>query len=453
VIGAAAVPPGALAGVAELVEARAGLRFVDSRRTELEAKLRRVFAESGCESWEQYVARLTAPNGGGRVETLLEALVVGETYFFRHRSYFEMLEREVLPALIVRRGHARRIRLWCAGCATGEEAYSLAIVLRRVLPDAEQRQAGILATDLSRAFLTRGEEGMYGEWSFRETDAEFKAANFTRDGDRYRVRPELRRLVSFQRLNLVEDGYPSQADGTAGLDLILCRNVLIYFAPSVAARVLARLRTALVPGGYLVLGPSDLLPGPLTGFEPRAGHDAFVFRRVEFDSVAPPPTLPAAWTAIPAASPPEPRQPVVDDNTDWLTGWRAAREHADRGHIEEAAARCREAIASARHRPEPYYLLGTLYQLQGNELAAIAALRQALYVDRGFAPAHLALAAVHRQAGRPKEARRLLLRGERVLEGRAAGDLILADEGLTVGRLRDVLARALTYHHPATQVR
>jgi chemotaxis protein methyltransferase CheR len=451
VIAASRVPPGALARVAEVVEVRAGLRFVDSRRTELEAKVQRAFVESGCESWDQYVTRLTAPDGGVRVEKLLEALVVGETYFFRHRSYFEMLERDVLPALIARPRHARRIRVWCAGCATGEEAYSLAIVLRRLLPDVEQRQPGILATDLSRAFLTRAEEGLYGEWSFRETDKQFKAANFTRDGDRYRVRPELRRLVSFRRLNLVEDGYPSLEDGTADLDLILCRNILIYFSPKVAAEVLARLRAALVPGGYLVLGPSDLLPGPLPGLELRTGPDAFMYRRIELDSFAPPPT---AVTEIPAASLPEPEplEPSGDDNMDWLAGWRAAREHANRGQIDEAAVCCRESIASARHRPEPYYLLGTLCQLQGNEMGAIAALRQALYVDRRFAPAHLALAAVHRQAGRPKEARRLLLRGERVLEGRAAEDLILADEGLTVGRLRDVLARALT-DQPRTQAR
>ncbi len=440
---ASAPPPGSLAALAELVEARAGLRFVDSRRSELAAKAKRAFVESGWPNWDQYVAWLTGPDGAPGVEKLLERLVVGETYFFRHRPYFDMLERDVLPPLIARLPNGRQINIWCAGSATGEEAYSLAILLRRLLPDVDHGRVRILATDLSRDFLSRATDGVYGEWSFRETDAGFKATNFTRDGDRYRVLPELRRLIRFRQLNLVEEGYPSIADGTASLDLILCRNVLIYFSPEVAERVLARLRAALIPGGYLVLGPSDPLRGPVNGFELRSGPDAFLYRRIESEAATPSPAAVIPHPVRIAPSPPEHVDAPLAIAADWLTVWRAARELADGGQIAAAATRCREAIASARHRPEPYYLLGTLHQLQRDETGAIAALRQALYVDRGFVPAYLALAAVHREAGRPEEARRVLERGERVLTDRAPEELVLPDEGLTVGRLRDALARAL----------
>jgi chemotaxis protein methyltransferase CheR len=454
-----AVPPGALAKLADLVEARGGLRFLDGRRFELDAKASRAFVESGSPSWDHYFALLRGPDGAPEMERLLEMLVVGETYFFRHQPYFNMLEREVLPALIARLPSAHQINIWCAGCATGEEAYSLAVLVRRLLPEVDQRRVSILATDLSRHFLRGAEDGVYGEWSFRETDAAFKTENFTSEGNRYRVRPELRRLTRFRQLNLIEEGYPSVADGTADFELILCRNVLIYFGPEVAERIIARLRAALVPDGYLVLGPSDSLPGPVKGFELRSGLNAFLYQRTDAEAGAPSPEASVARTVlaesrtdphgtprrIPAAAASHADgldEPLVVD-ADWLTIWRAARDSADRGQIGEAATRCREAIVSARHRPEPYYLLGTLHQLQGDETGAINALRQALYVDRGFVPAHLALAAVHRQAGRPEEARRVLARGQRALDGRVAEELVLADEGLTVGRLRDTLARAL----------
>jgi chemotaxis protein methyltransferase CheR len=462
---APAPPPAVLAGLAELVEARAGLRFVDGRRAELATKATRAFVESNSLSWTDYCTRLGAPDGTPLLDHLLEALVVGETYFFRHRSYFDALEREVLPELIARRRETHQLRFWCAGCATGEEAYSLVIALRGLLPGVDRWQIRTLATDLSRAFLARAEEGVYGEWSFRETDEAFKAANFLREGRRFRLRPELRRLVRFRRHNLVEDNDLSLVDDTANLDLILCRNVLIYLAPEAARRVVARLWAALVPGGYLVLGPSDPLPGLLQGFQMRAGGDAILYRRAESDEFERPTRaldpLPGPGqttiTATPSrAGEPSARAPVATsaareppsephaDDADWLVLWRAARAHADEGRLDEAIARCQEAISRAQHRAEPYYLLGALRQAQGADAAATVAWRQALYVDRGFVPAHLALAAVHRRAGRPDQARRMLVRGQRVLAGRAAEELVLPDEGMTVGRLRDALARALT---------
>jgi chemotaxis protein methyltransferase CheR len=122
------MPPSALERLSELVETRAGLHFAGSRRTELTSKAARAFVQSGCATWETYLAHLCTTGGRPLFEQLIEALTVGETYFFRHRPYFEVLEREVLPELIAKRRATRQLRLWCAGCATGEEAYSLAIL-------------------------------------------------------------------------------------------------------------------------------------------------------------------------------------------------------------------------------------------------------------------------------------------------------------------------------------
>jgi len=479
------VPADALAALSALIEARSGLRYTGGRSGELATKLARAFAESECATWPEYQARVTS---GALFEQLVEMLTVGETYFYRHRPYFEMLEREILPEIVARRRDSKRLRLWCAGCATGEEAYSLAIAVRGVLPDVDDWQVTLLATDLNRAFLARAEGGVYGEWSFRETDPAFRAANFVADGPRWRVRPEVRQLVRFGQLNLAEDGYPSAAGGTAGLDLILCRNVLLYFGQELTQKVVGRMRTALVPGGWLVLGPSDPRPGLLSDFEMHAGDGAVVYRRVDVDHpkgdplaatkltapMAPlkvadrpiagdsfgdiytsaaakvrdalPRPMPHRKNARPERSPGSARSEAdgtIDAAGDWHAAWLMARASADGGELDLAEEHCQQAIARAHLRPEPYYLFGALRLARGDDAGSLEAHRKALYVDPRFVPALLAQAAIHRRGGAPAKARQALVRAQRLLEGRVADEWVLADDGLTVGRLRDAVAQAL----------
>ncbi|MBI3977187.1 MAG: protein-glutamate O-methyltransferase [Chloroflexi bacterium] len=493
-----AVPPATLAAVAELVEARSGLHFSRWRCAELAAKVARVFADSGCLTWDDYLARLASPLERPTLDHLIEALTVGETYFFRDHPFFEAIEREVLPAIVERRRAIRRLRCWCAGCATGEEAYTLAILLRRLLPAQDGWQVSVLATDLNRSFLARARAGLYGDWSFRAADECFKTAYFERVGARFRIRPELHRLVHFAPLNLVEESYPSAAGGTLDLDLILCRNVLMYLAPELVDPIVQRFRAALAPAGWLALGPSDPVPAPLVGFERHATAEAVFYRRVEhelalpvapaFHSAGQPVVAPGARAidlvalldnrSRPAGHsrgmgthqrdghPFNPFPESVDSDSlrsaaaesasavgdttgsgepipDWREAWLAARAGADRGDLAEAEVRCRQAIALAKLRPEPYYLLGLLREAQGRGEEALAAFRQSLYADGTFVPAHLAVASFYRRAGRLDQARRALLRSQRLLAGRAADELVLVEEGLTVGRLGDVLASAL----------
>jgi chemotaxis protein methyltransferase CheR len=444
------VPADTLAALAVLVEARSGLRFAGGRYSELGTRVARAYVESQCSTWTEYQAQV---QGGALFEQLVEALTIGETYFYRHRPYFDMLEGKVLPEIIARKQHSRRLRIWCAGCATGEEAYSLAIALRGVLGDAHDWHVTLLATDLNRSFLARAEAGLYGEWSFRETDPAFKTANFVAEGQRYRIRPELRKLVRFGQLNLAEDNYPSAAGGTAGVDLILCRNVLLYFAQELTQRVVKRFHTALAPGGWLVLGPSDVRPGLLADFEMEVGDGAIVYRRAERDiavshtqELVPVNVADAPAALIPIVPTPPPvlvSTMVVGEVPDWRASWVAARASADRGALDLAEEYCQEAIARAQMRPEPYYLFGTLRQARGDDTGSLAAYRKALYVDPRFVPALFAQAAIHRRGGAPAQARQALVRAQRLLQGRVADELVLADDGLTVGRLRDAVVQAL----------
>jgi len=454
-----------LEALAALVETRSGLHFEGARRDELIGKAARAFQASGCATWSDYLQRVSEESGAALLDELLEALTVGETYFFRHRAAFDLLEREILPALVAERSASRQLRIWCAGCATGEEVYSLAIVLRRLLPAPSEWQLSLLATDLNRSFLARAQAGLYGDWSFREESAGERDAYFVPEGREFRVHPRLRAMVRFAHLNLVEETYPSAANGTARQDLVLCRNVLLYFAPATARRVLARLRAALAPGGWLMLGPSDPAPGAFDGLRMRSTGQAIAFQRVDEPSSplgdpagSSPPlaecgrlaglALPLTPAPVAAASGgallPLDEGPARAAPDAWEAAWRAAYTCARRGELDLAEQHCRQAIVCAGLRPEPYYLLGTLRRAAGDDAAARAAFRQALYADRAFAPAYLALAALHRAAGRPALAHQALRRAEHLLAGRAPHELVLAEEGLTVGRLRDVLAHGLS---------
>ncbi|HZY03438.1 MAG TPA: protein-glutamate O-methyltransferase CheR [Anaeromyxobacteraceae bacterium] len=184
------------------------------------------------------------------IEALVEHSVVGETYFYRHPEQFAALQRH----LFVQPGP---IRAWCAGCATGEEPYSLAMALL----EGGREEVGdrVLATDVSERALERARRGAYDPWSLRRLPAELLGRYLGAEGEVRLVAPRVRQMVSFARHNLVTDPPPG-----GPFDLVLCRNVLIYFAPVVAAEVLYRLLSTVRPGGFLALGPVELsLADPL----------------------------------------------------------------------------------------------------------------------------------------------------------------------------------------------
>ena len=146
-----------------------------------------------------------------QLHALASHLTVGETYFFRERKTFDALSNVILPELISRRrGREQRLRLWSAACCTGEEAYSLAILLQQLLPDWKDWNVTILATDINERFLQKAAAGIYGEWSFRDCGPLFKERHFTRAPDgRYQVAAHVRDWVKFAQLNLAEDSFPS----------------------------------------------------------------------------------------------------------------------------------------------------------------------------------------------------------------------------------------------------
>ena len=246
--------------VLQLVTARAGLQPPSCPASAMEGIQRAMARADLTGEFATYLERLAVKPA--LLDDLLVELTVGETYFFRNPEHFQFVRHTVLPAVRRRRGREHLMRAWSAGCSSGEEPYSLAVLLQE---EGYGDQMAVWATDVSRAALARSREGIYGDWSLRGPEAERIRPFLHTEGRRHTLSAELRGRVHFDYLNLAEDTWPSRAHGLWGMDVIFCRNVLIYFTRPTVEAVARRLFATLAEGGFLITGPSD---PPLNGLAP-----------------------------------------------------------------------------------------------------------------------------------------------------------------------------------------
>lgn len=219
------------------------------------------------------------------LDALLDNLTINLTYFFRDQSVFEALRDQVLVPLIHQRDHPgrRQLRLWSAGCATGEEPYSLAILLHQLLgTNLPHWDISVLATDLDEKALQKARAGVYDAFSFREVPVQELSPFFIPQNGRYHLVPEVKSLVTFQRHDLLGDAYPS------GMDVILCRNVLIYFTREQHDYIFSMFHRALRDGGVLVTGKTEIMLGPMAVLFKAINLREHIYRKVRTAPPAPP---------------------------------------------------------------------------------------------------------------------------------------------------------------------
>ncbi|MHB1188359.1 CheR family methyltransferase [Thiobacillus sp.] len=448
------LPDSLLSALSALLAARIGLHFPKERWGDLErgiAAAATAFDLPDAASCAQRL--LSAPLAHREIEILASHLTVGETYFFREPRSLDGFEQHILPALLQARD-ARRLRIWCAGCCTGEEAYSIAMLLDRLIPEHEAWNVTLLATDINPAFLRKAAEGVYGDWSFRATPDWIRARYFKRKRDgRYALHPRIRNKVTFSYLNLAEDVYPSLSNNTNAMDVIFCRNVLMYFTAERARAVVKQLYRSLVDGGWLIVSPAETSSVLFSRFASVAFAGATLYRKPA-DAAAPrsecPVPAPAAepWRPLAQPLPPALQEVAAAPAPASLaaaphgpgTPAQTARDCANRGQLDEAAAWCREAIAADKLNPAGYYLLATVQQEQGQNAAAVQSLQRALYLDPDFVLAHFALGNLYRSQGRQREAQRHFERAQSVLQTHLPDEILPESEGLTAGRLGEIIA-------------
>lgn len=439
----------------DLVAAELGLQFEAARTAQLAETLARR-ARAGALSEEAYLARLAAGASVEERRALARELTIGETFFFRDAGQLAAL---AALAHDRRSGPARPLRVLSAGCATGEEPYSIAMVLSDVLPP---RGFSVRAVDVDAAALERARRGRYSEWSLRETPDHARSRFFRRDADAYVLDPALRALVSFEERNLAADDVELWPAGA--YDVVFCRNVLMYFTPDHARAVVARAHRAIALDGHLFVGHAETLRGLSPAFRLCHSHGAFYYRRAAAASSAETEAAqPAEWPAAvaetalrieslvresPARSPETARgalAALVDgerftEALALLDGGGSETDGGDvrllrasllaqAGRFEEAERACRALIEDDALAAGAYYLLALCSVGAGDGDAALRHDRTAAHLDPSFAMPRLHLGLLARRRGDREAAARALAEAALLLHGEDAERLRLFGGG------------------------
>jgi len=483
------IPDALLLRLSEYLTAKIGLHFSNRNRNELHQKMAAAMTDFGFEEVGKFIEWLLSLSPTQKqIEILASHLTVGETYFFREKRAFEILEHSILPGLIdARRRTGKRLRFWSAGCSTGEEPYSIAILLDKLIPDLKDWNITILATDINTEALRKADEGIYSDWSFRDTPPSFKDKYFERvNGNRYLLRPDIRKMVTFSYLNLSEDVYPALQTNTNGMDVIFCRNVLMYFAPEHVKRAAERFYRSLVDKGWLIVSPVETSHIHYAQYATVRLQEATFYKKdtrkikperliakyIEKEIIPYPlkkvkhrksekPSHGAPYSASI-----KPKQsvltPLEEASILYRKGfYREAEERlsalisngsssqemlvlftkilANQGKLEDAFHWCEKAVSADKCNPHLHYLLAVILAEQKKGEAAKASLKKALYLDPDFVLAHFALANLSLRRGKIAEARKHFGNTTEILSKYKPDEIFPESEGITAGRLSEMI--------------
>jgi chemotaxis protein methyltransferase CheR len=270
---AAALTDIELGEIRALMEQRSAILLDSSRERFLSGRVNEYLRENGISSGTELLKRVRGSNG--EYEALLEQMLTQETSFFRYPAVFAALGERILPEIQERKFWQvpRALRIWSAGCSTGEEPYSIAMAVCDALKFPEAWEIEILASDISRRALRHAEHGAYAKRSLKDVSPGQVETHFAVTNRGYQVKPRIRKMISFVQMNLAEPVYVGK------LDCIFCMNVLMYFSEARRVAILRRFYDALEPGGYFLLGHSETLSNVPIAFEPIVLGDCMIYRK------------------------------------------------------------------------------------------------------------------------------------------------------------------------------
>ncbi len=430
-----------------------GLKVTPTNAPTLEKHIGGLMRARRIHSAADYLTML-APGNPQRAEEcgrLATVLTTHETYFLRDANQMALLRQRILPGLIAARRERAdlALKIWSCGCATGEEPASIAILLGELLPDLAQWRVEIVATDVSAEILARASRAIYGEWSFRGCTAEFRSDHFQQQGEHWRLAPALRRMIRYARVDLIQDPLPAPEAGLFDFDLIVCRNVFIYFEPHAISLAATKLAACLRPGGALMTGHGELRRHRPDSLAQEMHPESAIYRKAgpkqlnaamprqksgttasPANAIVPPaaacssttpsePPLPsirrrhgtAARVRSAALKTHAPERPADRHEATLEAAWRLA----DQGQLEPAQLACTRLLAADPMNAGAYFLAAVLATELGDAARARAALRGALYLDPNMIAAHVHLERLQtmqanlQSAGKTRETIRTLI--------------------------------------------
>ena len=504
-----------------------GLNFSESQDKELFRKIEIAAKEHGYSNTYDFINWIINNDlSPAQIEKLASFLTIGETYFFRETKALDYLEQDYLPKLIYkRRNKDKRLRIWCAGCASGDEPYTVAIILRRIIPDIKKWNITILATDINATFLEKARKGIYTKWSFRGVPDSFKKDHFIEHEDgMFKINKVIKDMVTFTYHNLAKDTYPSLINNTNAMDVILCRNVLIYFSKEGIIEVSSNFYKCLRKGGVMLLSPvesSNLISGRFNRFQ----HEGItVYNKgiqrakkkseivYDWESLKLPTTvnmqetrskmqengipektfsekqfpltlqdenvitkskifntIPESPTPLAKTTKPTPKTTEVSEYKKAYAFFKAgkfedaeailsdvlnynknniqqnilllARIKANLGKLDDAKQLCKKAINIDKLNPVAHYLLATIYGEKTQDVEAIQSLKKALFLNPDFTLAYFLLGRYSIMSGKKAQGKKYFNNALITLSKLNADDELAESDGLTVGRLIEIIER------------
>jgi chemotaxis protein methyltransferase CheR len=422
--------------------ASTGLSFYADRDHELTEMIGQRLADLRLRDCSSYADLLAAGAGGeAEMDVLIGKLTIGETSFFRDSEEFSAIRDIVLPDILERNQGSKQLRIWSAGCATGAEPYSLAILLAHDLADRIAGwQIDIRATDLNRSFLARAAEGIFRPWALRSISDEVKRDCFSNEGGFWTIHPRYKKWISFQYLNLAESEFLPPSTAGSHFDLILCRNVMIYFKPEVSKRLVGQFYQVLNFGGWLVVGASEHSRERYGEFRAVSTAGTKLYQKMTTPQGQPegaPEPQPPPPMAAAHPLPPLPAEPCAG-SAPGPAGIELLRQLVDSGDWQGAGDCVQGLLTQDRLNPAAYFYQALIFESLGVPDAAERSLRKAIYLDRNFAMAHYQLGLALQRDGQTSAAARSFGNLLRILEGVADQTLVMAGAEVTAMGLKDL---------------
>ena len=388
----------------DVIESRTGIYLERSLWDSLRYKVGIRLVQGHFSKFKEYCDCLITVDGEEEFQELLNAITVPETYFFRDSWQVDFIKRNIIPEIVQRKmalNCKRVVKIWSAGCSTGEEPYSIAIISSELEEPLKDFRLEILATDVSGKALKKAKRGIYGKRSVREVQRGYLEKYFTRSGDEYHLHKEIKNMVTFSPLNLAQEPFPVKDMGEQ--DLILCKNVLIYFRPDTVKKVLHNLYQCMDKKGYFFTGGAESLFHLSHEFQLRERKNVFYYTR---EKVSPESSeRPKEFVVIPQPkiSPARRKDISLDrssterprEENPLTTSLRYIRA----GEYEEAFSVCYDLLRKDPLSVEGHFLLGLIYKYKEETDNALTHFRKATYLQPNLPLAHYYLGELYLTKG------------------------------------------------------
>lgn len=479
-----------------LIAMRTGIIIRVDERGSLRDYILTKLRSSSITSLESYFSVLESDSSESRQEwrDLINGITIGESYFFRDKGQFGLLENRILPELIELRKKERTLRIWSAGCSTGEEAYSLAILVSKLIPAPSDWKIFILGTDINEEFVKKAGTGLYGQWSFRRVESEIKERFFKKRRDQWEIDGRIRDMVIFRTMNLVEDQISGHYAELYNMDLILCRNLFIYFNRNAVAKVLKKLVSVLATDGYLMTGHGELHNQELAPLTPLIFSESVIYRKSGINTgntgqaVRMTVTMPEnqlsciqgknhfSFNAEKNVSViPDYHRPavmideniLVEDmkslfksgdysgviqkagavlninpgNTD--ASFFMARAYAGKGLYDDALKQLRYLLGYNPVNTGAYLLLAQISEIMGDHEGAKDSLKKVIYLDPGSVEAHLELGSIYQKEKDPARSSKMRTTAMKLIKALPSETIFEIYDGISASELGKYVAKML----------